>query len=123
MLLNLTNHPSQRWPEEQHRAAVARWGSVADFPFPAVAPEASTAQVAELARHTVEQVCALRPEAVLCQGEMTLTAALVALLQREGFPVYAACSRRESRESVRDGGVMKTACFRFAGFRAYPDGL
>ena len=120
MLLNLTNHPSQRWPEEQLRTAEARWGSVADFPFPAVEPEASTAQVAELARQITGQVCALRPEAILCQGEMTLTAGLVALLQREGFPVYAACSRRESRESVRDGVVVKTASFRFAGFREYP---
>jgi hypothetical protein len=91
-----------------------------DFPFPAVDPEMGTAQVAELARRTVEQVRALRPEAVLCQGEITLTAALVALLQHKGLPVYAACSRRESRESVRDGVVMKTACFRFVAFREYP---
>ena len=120
MLLNLTNHPSQRWPEEQRRAAKARWGSVTDYPFPTVDPEATTAQVAELARRTVEQVCALRPEAVLCQGEMSLTLALVTLLQNRDIQVYVTCSRRESRECVRDGVVVKTACFRFAGFREYP---
>lgn len=123
MLLNLTNHPSAHWPEAQTCAAIAHWGSVTDYPFPVVDPGASTAQVAELARRTVEQVCAPRPNAVLCQGEMSLTLALVTLLQKRGIPVYVTCSRRESRECVRDGVVEKTTCFRFAGFRAYPEGL
>lgn len=120
MLLNLTNHPFHRWPPDQRRAAEQRWGTVRDLPFPAVDPEATTHQVALLARKTVRHAAALKPDAVLCQGEMTLTLVLTALLQREGFPVYAAVSRRYSREVNRGQVVVKTSEYRFHAFRAYP---
>ena len=120
MLLNLTNHPFRRWPTEQQRTALQRWGTVKDLPFPEVPPESTTRQVALLARETVLRAAQLEPDAVLCQGEMTLTLVLTALLQRRGIPVYAAVSRRQSREHRQGQAVVKTSEYCFHGFREYP---
>lgn len=121
MLLNLTNHPLAQWPDSQRAEAAARWGEICDFPFPQVDPAWTGEEVASQARHLVGRALALWPDAVLCQGEMTMTYALTALFQRAGVTVVAACTRRRTEERRgADGSVTKTAVFLFEGFRAYP---
>ena len=84
-------------------------------------PEAPICAVSAQARDIVQEAAARQPDAVLCQGEMTMTMALVLYFQLEGIPTYAACSRREvTEQKTLDGSVRKVSCFRFVTFREYP---
>lgn len=119
MFLNFSNHPSDSWDAKQIEAA-RRWGEIRDLPFPNVGAELDEAAVDEIAQASLERILALRPDAVLCQGEMTLTYRVVQGLLRAGITVVAACSERAVREvRIADGGNEKTSIFRFRRFRAY----
>lgn len=122
MLLNLTNHPSKNWNADQLRAAVEEWETVRDFPFPVVRPEWDGGEVARCADTVAEEALALNPDAILCQGEMTLCFALVRRFQQKKIPVVAAASTREVAETVQsDGSTRKEAVFHFVQFREYPN--
>ena len=73
MLINFTNHPSKDWSEEQ-LAAAAVYGKVQDLPFPPVPEDWDENNLAALAVDCAEKIAALNPQAVVCQGEFTLTA-------------------------------------------------
>ena len=121
MLLNLTNHPVRHWSAEQLRCAIQRWGTVRDLPFPQVDPLWKEREILQTAHHLVRTVHKLHPDAVLCQGELTLTLTVVSLLQRSGIPVYAATSNRQVTElSQPDGSLQKRVVYRFVSFRRYP---
>lgn len=63
---------------------------------------------------------AMQPDAVLCQGEMGMTCALVSLLWEKGVPVLHACSERIAQEQIApDGRTIKVSEFVFRGFCAY----
>lgn len=120
MLLNLTNHPSANWGSGQLEAALGIWGEVLDLPFPDVPPELDGAQVSRLAETVAKRAAALHPDAVLCQGEMTMVFSLVHMLQQHGIPSYAATSCRQSKEVVKeDGTTQKQSVFQFVRFRKY----
>ncbi len=119
MLINFTNHPSDRWSREQREAALA-YGEILDLPFPSVPEDWDEGRVAALAESWAARIAGLNPAAVVCQGEFTLTAAVVSLLLARGIPALAACSRRcVLEERQRDGTTVKRAVFRFARFRPY----
>ena len=46
--INLSNHPSSGWGEEQKQAA-KQWGTIIDYPFPEVNAQSSTQNIKELA--------------------------------------------------------------------------
>jgi len=121
MLLNLSNHPSPHWPPPQLAAAQEQFGDVIDLPFPAIDPEADTAEVEQLAAEyentAVERLQGARPRAVHLMGEMSFTLALTARLQRRGIAVYCSTTRRQVLEE-KDG--TKTTRFVFVRFRQYP---
>lgn len=120
MLVNLTNHPSQNWQSKQRKAAVGKWGTIYDFPFPDVSPEWEKEQIYSEAKCIVDKIAAMKPKAVLCQGEMCMTATLVRMFQEKGILVYAATSNRQSAETVNsDGKVEKRSVFQFIQFRQY----
>lgn len=120
MLLNLTNHPQCLWNEEQLIAARVLWTHVVDFPFPNVNPEWDEQKLTEATQETFCAAMALHPDAVLCQGEMSMTFLLIALFERQHIPCYTACSQRQSSEQVNaDGTVEKRSIFRFVRFRRY----
>ena len=119
MLLNFTNHPCASWGDAQ-LAASRPYGEPADLPFPSVPPQASEEEISRLADQYMERILALKPAAVLCQGEMTLTFALVSRLLQAGVPVLAACSERKTKEQVTsDGSTRKISLFEFCRYRAY----
>ncbi len=119
MVVNLTNHPHEQWSPTQKLAA-QKWGDIVDLAFPFVSPDASYDDVQVLARNCFHKIQALAPECVICQGEMTLTYALVSLLKHAGFFVVAACSERHVTEEVmEDQSTRKTAYFQFVTFRPY----
>lgn len=119
MFLNCSNHSSVNWSTEQKNAA-ENWGEIVDFPFPMVDANMDEKQVAELAEKTAAEILKLNPEAVMCQGEFTLTYALVERIKMQGIPVLAACSeRRTIEEKLPNGETQKVSVFAFARFRRY----
>lgn len=119
MLLNLSNHPSDKWAREQLDSAQSKYGGVVDMPFPAIDPDASTQAVEALARVYFEKIKAANPsvKAVHLMGEMTFLVALVPLLQRAGIKVV--CSTTERMVLEEEQG-RKTLQFVFRQFREYP---
>lgn len=119
MFINISNHPVEEWEPEQLEAAQTLGGPVLDYPFPQVDPKASPQQVVQLAADIAAEVAALKPDAVLCQGEFTLCFALVNRLKEQGIPVFAACSQRRAKVKRKNGRVVKTTVFLFVQFRPY----
>ena len=120
MLINLSNHPSARWSERQMSEAYKLYGGVIDYPFPSVKAELSHDEIYKLAYETASNVVHQSPDAVLCQGEFSLTYALVNILKEKGITVICACSERKVTETVdADGKTEKTAIFVFIRFREY----
>ena len=119
MILNLSNHPHENWPEKQLRAALA-YGEVIDLPFPPVSPEATEEELEQTALGLLRRIGEMKPDAVLVMGEFSLVFMLVDALLDDGIPVLTAASRRVTAEHTQeDGTVMKTARFDFACFRPY----
>ena len=119
MLINLTNHPSDKWSEEQRQAAYKLFGSIVDVPFPEVDPNWDEQTVWNLAREIVDKLTdeyGTEGITVLVQGEFTLTYAIVSLLYEKGIPCVAATTERIVRE--REDGVIERK-FVFRRFRYY----
>lgn len=119
MFINCSNHRFENWSIEQKNAA-EKWGEIVDYPFPAVDAEADETQVLLLAEETMREIMKMKPDAVMCQGEFTLTYALVQLLKKQGIVVLAACSERRTVEEKLPGGeIEKVSRFIFTRFREY----
>ncbi|MBR1598204.1 MAG: hypothetical protein IJ661_04715 [Lachnospiraceae bacterium] len=118
MFVNFSNHPSERWDKAQLKAAT-RWGEIADVPFPNVDPTMSEGDIAGLADEMVEKIMTFQPDAVMCQGEFTLSYAVITSLLQKGIVVVAACSKRIVSEKVVDGKQQKEVEFAFEQFREY----
>lgn len=119
IFVNHTNHPSERWSEEQISAAQV-YGEILDIPFPAVDAEATPAQVAAQVEENLEKILALKPAAVLCQGEFNYTFVLVERLKSFGVKVVAATSERATVDEILpDGSTRQVSTFRFVQFREY----
>ena len=117
MLINLSNHPSDKWSELQTAAANEQFGEIVDLPQ--IEPDATKADIAQIAQDyliRVDQLGEPMTTSIHIGGEMTLTYALVNLLQNLGYRCYASTSRRESIE-IEPG--KKTVIFQFVAFREY----
>lgn len=120
MFVNLTNHPSSQWSEAQINAARRYASEIVDLPFPDVPPEASREDVAALSEQYIHKIEQMGPTVVLCQGEMTLTYLIAKRLIERGIEVIAACSERQTVESVdADGHTHRVSKFVFRQFRPY----
>lgn len=120
VFINLTNHPSAKWSQAQ-RTAAENYGAIVDLPFPMVDANWTTKQVADKASEIVAKIIPYHPQAVLCQGEMTLTYAITHQLQAQNILVLAACSERLTQEeTLPDGTSRRVSLFQFTQFRAYP---
>lgn len=122
MLLNISNHPTDKWSAEQRKAAAIQFGDVIDVPFPNVDPTADSHTVGHQAVKFVSDALDthVKPDgfcAALVQGEMVFVYAAVNTLKRKGIPCYAATTERKVVENA-DGS--KTTTFEFVRFRAYP---
>lgn len=119
MLLNCSNHISKTWSAEQLSAA-KKWGEIIDYPFPNVSAFVDEIYIDKYAEDIVNTIQRMQPSAVMCQGEFTLTYAIITKLLQKGIKVFAACSERKVQESVLpDGSVEKKSVFQFVRFREY----
>jgi len=119
MFINCSNHSVENWGEKQIKAA-SQWGEIVDYPFPMVGPQLSEKEVKEIADQVVQDIVSKKPDIVLCQGEFTLTYAIVSQLKKLGIKVVAACSERKTQELLLQNGVTKKeSYFEFVRFREY----
>ncbi len=116
MLLNLSNHPSSKWSDQQLKTAANDYGGVEDLPFPNIPPHYSREDVQRVVQQYFEKVRALNPKAVHLMGEMTFTFALVQKLKAAGWPCVASTTERKILEE-KEG--KKTLQFTFVQFRSY----
>lgn len=128
MLINLTNHPSDKWSEKQKQSAVEEYGFVLDMPFPQIDPHADTADIEKLAHKYLDRCrgefdTANIPvdqqaynEAVHIMGELTFVYAFAKSAAAAEIACVASTTKRTVLEE-RDG--RKTTHFEFIRFRAY----
>ena len=118
MLINLSNHPSEKWVSEQRGTAIEQYGKIIDMPFPRIPPEASYDEVWKIADDYFEQIKTRAKQektTVHLMGEMTFTYMLVDRLKDANIPCVASTTERTVEE--RDG--KKIVQFNFIQFRAY----
>lgn len=119
MLINLSNHPASKWSETQIAAAHRLYGEIVDLSFPQVDPSADENEIDSLAVQYVKLVADMaadKPATVHLMGEMNLTFALVAHLQKAGYICVASTTRRIVQEL---SGGRKEVEFQFVRFRNY----
>lgn len=128
MLINLSNHPSEKWDEKQKQAAIDEYGWIEDIQFPAINPAATEDEVAELAQKYLQE-CLMKfemanipvaqqahNEAVHIQGEFTFVYRLVNLLKTKNIKCVASTSERNV---IKEKDGSKTLVFNFVKFREY----
>ena len=112
--VNFSNNPSDTWDQTQ-RAEAEKKGPIVDIAFPVVPGNANERTIKNMAKDCVAEILAQNPAAVMCQGEFTLSFAVIELLRKEGIPVLAACSERNA--IMQDG--KRITQFEFKRFRKY----
>jgi len=126
MFINVSNHPSRKWSQEQLQAAqelLYEDDAIVDIQFPNVAPDGATFDVQLLAEKLYEKIESMTfgtcfPTTVMVQGEFSLTHTLTNLLLKADYGCIVACSERSLQESILpDGTTSKKAVFKFVQFR------
>lgn len=118
VFVNFTNHPSEKWSEEQLSAARAV-GTVTDLKFPDIptdiAPDSFDRLVEEY-RHKILELCRGRKGTVHIQGEMTFVFRMVTELKARHIRCVASVTKRNT---VDLGNGKSQSVFVFEGFREY----
>ena len=116
--INLSNHPSTNWSDEQRTAAL-EFGEIKDLPFPNIDENLDEAGIDALTDDYLEKIKELsgsEPCTVHIMGEMTFTYSLVNKLRAEGYTCIASTTKRDV-EIMPDGS--KQVKFHFCRFRKY----
>lgn len=121
MFVNLSNHPSEKWSDQQ-KGMFSGGHAIVDIPFPPVPASASMVEVHAMARdivaaHFIDPARGWtdgRKNRVMVQGEFSLTIELTRMLQALGWECVVACSERNTVDN--DDGT-KTTRFEFVRFR------
>jgi len=116
MLLNLSNHPSAQWPENQLHTAEQKFADIYDLSFPNIDPSWGTSEIEKLAEKYLALILEKKPNAVHIMGEFTFTFALVSRLQKRDLSCIASTTERIVEETS-DGKLKNT--FQFIRFREY----
>lgn len=116
-LLNISNHPFEKWSEIQKQAAIEQFGKVVDMPFPNIPPEYSTAQIYKMAEEYKSKIFEEHPncKAIHIMGEFNFTFHFVSII-KEYIPCFASTTERKFEE-LSDGS--RKLYFDFVQFRAY----
>lgn len=118
LLINLSNHPSSKWSEEQLASAM-EYGKCIDIPFPNVDPFADEHVISELADTKIAEILTLAKDntvTVHIMGEMCLTFQIVSKLNEYGIKCISSTTYRVA-ETLPDGS--KRIEFHFKRFREY----
>ena len=118
LFINLSNHPSSQWGENQ-LAEAKKLGEIVDMEFPVVNPCAATIELDEMAQKLVDDIRKLAGEnniTVHVMGEMSLTYKVVQRLISWGIRCVCSTTQRIVTENA-DG--RKVTEFHFEQFRDY----
>lgn len=121
MLINLSNHPKNKWSDKQLNAAIRKYKSVFDLPFPLISPNATTLQVQRKAEKYLKEILELlkssedKQNAVHLMGEFTFVFHLATMLKNKNISIVVSTTNRIVEE--RDG--KKIVTFDFVRFREY----
>lgn len=119
MLINLSNHPSDRWGKKQLDLA-SQYGEIVDIGFPAIDPYGSSEEIDSLVEYYYKQILIYEKPVIMLQGEYIFTYRLVCRLKAAGFTVVAGCSDRRTIEYVDESGnTTRKSEFEFIGFKEY----
>lgn len=116
--LNISNHPSRNWDDEQLSEAM-KYGEIVDIPFPDIDPNFDKFKIKEMAERMFNNILNSYSEkeiTVHVMGELTFCYSLVSMLERVGIRCLASCSYRNT--IVCQEGK-KLSVFRFVRFREY----
>lgn len=118
IFLNISNHPSDMWGNEQIKAAL-KYGEIIDIPFPNITSDAAKSDIEILAQSFLQKINEHYADTVLTvhiMGEMTFTYHMISLLKECGIRCVASCSER----IVKDlGDGKRISQFSFEKFREY----
>lgn len=116
MFINLTNHPSENWSEEQLSAA-RQYGEVVDMPFPAIDPHITKEDILKYVCLYMQMIEDIREAEMVVHimGEMTFTHNMVNALKAAGITCLASTTERNM--VMMDG--KKVSEFTFVQFREY----
>jgi len=142
-LINISNHPSTGWSEEQKKG----WDDIIDIPFPQVSPSATAEEVASAATffykniiedlyrsyreevHSGKVASAPHRNAVLRKkllskvmfhlaGEYCFFYSLATAIIADGGKIVTACSERQVTEKTnKEGQTEKKVIFQFVQWR------
>ena len=121
MLINLSNHPYEKWDEKQKNAALNQFGAVEDMPFPEIDPVADTEVVALVATEYLLRSKTKLAEskesnnAIHISGEPCFLFLFVTLAKKQNIPCVCSTTQR----LVSNNGNIKTSVFQFVQFRKY----
>lgn len=117
MFINLTNHPSENWSEEQLTAA-RQYGEVVDLSFPIIEPTFTKDDILLLVKECADAIMVMKDgdTVVHVMGEMTFTHNLVNALKEAGIVCVASTTERLVNMTP-DG--KKLSEFKFVQFREY----
>jgi hypothetical protein len=118
MLINLSNHPSSLWSEEQLFAA-SIYGEIYDISFPAIDANGDEQYISILADTYKDKVLQLSGNEkiyVHVMGEMTFVYAFLERMRKLSIICIASTTKRIATES-EDG--KKESLFKFVRFRKY----
>jgi hypothetical protein len=116
MLINFSNHPFETWDENHKNAAIERYQSVKDIPFPHINPTADELDIKSEAVKYIELILKMAPDAVHIMGEMNFTFQMIYYLMKEGIECIASTTTRVV-EDFQDG--TQKSSFKFVKFRSY----
>ena len=114
-LYNISNHPSDKWSEEQ-REYFGKTVEIVDVPFPAIDPEASGFSQSSIRDmlSLIDLNAGFGRVACMVQGELSFSFQLILEIQARGIMCYVATTARNTIENP-DG--TKTVEFKFVRFR------
>lgn len=118
ILINLSNHPSSKWGEEQ-LAATEKYCDIIDVPFPAVDPYATSEDIDKLAEDILDNIMDIlegRDAEIHVMGEMTF---VVAFVKRAADAWFKCLASTTERNTVENPDGTKTVSFKFVQFRRY----
>lgn len=122
MLINLSNHPSKNWSNEQLDISMQTFGEIIDIQFPVIDPAFSENDIVLLAEeysHRLFETISKSNDkinAVHLMGEFSFTYRLTNILKEKGIKVI--CSTTQ-RNTIIDKDGKKISEFKFVRFREY----
>ncbi len=119
MFINLSNHKTTYWKDEQLSQA-KKYGELIDIEFPNVSPNATEEEIKKLAEKYFSDIVKItngkKEESVIhLMGELTFTFTLVTLLLKNGYNCIASTTERK----VVEIGNKKITQFEFTKFRKF----